>query len=341
MKKNGLYALAALLIGGLAFVSCTGSSAPATSLKNSVDSLSYACGVNVVNEVGLLQYLEQSGVLESASNIDYEYQMKIAVADSTQKTALEKEYKAKLDSVNKINAPKLDGFIKGLKKAFATSGEGNESYLQGLGVGQQISKGMLPQITSVIFGNDSTKKVNTNQFLAGLIGSLKNGKLAIEKTDANELVQTAATAAQEAAQKKQEEELKVQYKDSIAASEAFLAENAKRPGVTVTESGLQYEILKKGNGPIPTDTDQVEVDYHGTLLNGTVFDSSVKSGQPATFGVTQVIKGWTEALKLMPVGSKWKLYIPYDLAYGTQDGGLIKPFSTLVFEVELKSIVKK
>jgi FKBP-type peptidyl-prolyl cis-trans isomerase FklB len=119
-----------------------------------------------------------------------------------------------------------------------------------------------------------------------------------------------------------------------------MSENGSREGVVTLPSGLQYEILTEGKGAIPTDTDRVKVHYHGTLIDGTVFDSSVERGEPATFGVTQVIAGWTEALQLMPVGSKWKLYIPYDLAYGSSDRGSIKPFSNLIFEVELIGIEK-
>lgn len=125
-----------------------------------------------------------------------------------------------------------------------------------------------------------------------------------------------------------------------AEGEAFLAENAKKEGVHATESGLQYEIIEAGNGAKPVATDTVKVHYHGTLIDGTVFDSSVTRGMPATFGVHQVIKGWTEALQLMPVGSKYRLYIPEDLAYGAQPhpGGAIKPFMALIFDVELISI---
>jgi FKBP-type peptidyl-prolyl cis-trans isomerase FklB len=128
----------------------------------------------------------------------------------------------------------------------------------------------------------------------------------------------------------------------LAEGEAFLAENAKREGIQVTESGLQYEILKTGNGPIPTREDRVMVHYHGTLTDGTVFDSSVDRGQPSTFGVTEVISGWTEALQLMPVGSKWKVYLPSNLAYGPSGRGqIIEPNSVLVFELELLEIEGK
>lgn len=120
----------------------------------------------------------------------------------------------------------------------------------------------------------------------------------------------------------------------------FLAKNKERSEVTETESGLQYEIITEGDGEMPTDTSTVKVHYHGTLIDGTVFDSSVDRGEPVEFQLNRVIKGWTEGLQLMKVGSKYKFYIPYDLAYGDADQGVIKPFSTLIFEVELLSIVK-
>lgn len=132
----------------------------------------------------------------------------------------------------------------------------------------------------------------------------------------------------------------MKYGKNLAEGEEFLAQNALRDGVKTTESGLQYEIIKEGKGKVPTTADKVKVHYHGTLIDGTVFDSSVDRGEPIVFGVTQVIKGWTEALQMMPVGSKWKLYIPYDLAYGEREAGQIPPYSTLIFEVELLGIEK-
>lgn len=130
---------------------------------------------------------------------------------------------------------------------------------------------------------------------------------------------------------------------NIEAGKKFLEENKKREGVVTLPSGLQYEVITEGNvGHYAKATDQVQCHYEGTLIDGTLFDSSIKRGQPATFGVNQVIPGWVEALQLMPEGAKWKLYIPSDLAYGAQGAGeMIPPHSTLVFEVELQKILSK
>lgn len=131
------------------------------------------------------------------------------------------------------------------------------------------------------------------------------------------------------------------FEKNVSEGKAFLEANGKRGEVVTLKSGLQYEILKEGNGPIPKANNTVKVHYHGTLIDGTVFDSSVQRGQPATFGVTQVISGWVEALQLMPVGSKWKLFIPSNLAYGSQGAGQhIGPHTTLIFDVELLGIEK-
>ena len=130
------------------------------------------------------------------------------------------------------------------------------------------------------------------------------------------------------------------FKENIAQGEQYLAENAKRDEVTVTASGLQYEVLSEGNGDKPGAASTVRTHYHGTLIDGTVFDSSYNRGQPAEFPVNGVIKVWTEALQLMPVGSKWRLHVPAELAYGEQGaGGAIAPYSTLIFDVELLDIV--
>ena len=146
----------------------------------------------------------------------------------------------------------------------------------------------------------------------------------------------------QAMEAKQQEAAKEMAKVNQAAGEAFLAENGKRPEIVTTASGLQYEVLAEGNGAMPAASDQVVVHYTGKLIDGTVFDSSVERGQPATFGVTQVIPGWVEALQLMKAGSKWRLYIPSELAYGPNGaGGAIGPNATLIFDVELLQVVGK
>lgn len=155
-----------------------------------------------------------------------------------------------------------------------------------------------------------------------------NGKEKISLGDAQQIIQSTV-------KKVQAEEAKIKSEEG----DRFLAENGKRPEVITTQSGLQYEILKKGKGIIPKATDQIKVHYTGMLTDGTIFDSSVKRGTPAIFGVTQVIQGWQEALQLMPVGSKWMVFIPQDIAYGAQaKGNLIPPYSALMFEMELLGI---
>jgi len=152
----------------------------------------------------------------------------------------------------------------------------------------------------------------------------------ISADDANKMIQAHFESIE--AQKNQ---------SVINEGKKFLAENAEKEGVKTLPSGLQYKIIKEGTGNIPTASDKVKVNYEGTLIDGTKFDSSYDRGKPAEFGVTQVIKGWTEALQLMKEGSVWMLYIPYNLAYGSRAAGQkIKPFSTLIFKVELLSIVK-
>ncbi len=170
--------------------------------------------------------------------------------------------------------------------------------------------------------------LNADLIAAGLKSSLKGEKTLLTLDACNAIVR-------ENAQKKQMN----QHSTNKEAGEAFLAENKKRDGVISIDNGIQYEILKEGNGKKPKATDKVKVHYHGTLIDGTTFDSSVDRGEPISFGLNQVIRGWTEAVQLMPVGSKWRVYIPYAMAYGEQGaGGSIKPYSALIFEIELLGI---
>jgi len=169
----------------------------------------------------------------------------------------------------------------------------------------------------------------------------KDGKPEMTEDIARAIIMRFVSAREAEKTKKQEEMNKVTYKEYIDNNEAFLVKNKDKSGVTVTSSGLQYEVIKMGDGPKPTAQNTVKVHYVGTLIDGTEFDSSIKRNQPAQFPVSGVIPGWTEALQLMPVGSKFNLVIPQALAYGARGAGeIIKPFSTLIFEVELLEIVK-
>jgi len=178
--------------------------------------------------------------------------------------------------------------------------------------------------------------LSVEMFAQAVKDVLNEADLKINAQEANVVLQEYS-AKQQA---QQAEKDAAQGEENMKAGEAFLAENADRPEVKTTESGLQYEVLKSGDGPSPSATDKVKVHYHGTLIDGTVFDSSVDRGQPASFPVNGVIPGWVEALQLMSVGDKWKLYIPSDLAYGPRSAGpTIGPNSTLIFEVELLEIL--
>jgi len=333
MKKIQIFAVGA--IAALA-VSCTGGGNISTNvpLKTSNDTLSYAYGTELASK-GLEQYLFQMGVLKDTAEIKYKYMGLIeGEADAGKKEMLKKEMGTKMDSLQKANKQNLNDFFSGIQEGINTSDK-KASYMRGVEIGAQL-KQMSENFSKQIFAEGSKETINTNALLAGIAAVLKKEKVAIE--NASVIVETKMQAAQEKAMAAQEEKLKEEFADDIAVGEKFLSENKSREGVVTLPSGLQYEVIKEGNGPKPTATDRVRVHYHGTLPDGTVFDSSVDRGEPAEFGVGQVIKGWTEALQLMPVGSKWKLYIPYDLAYGSRGSGQIKPFSPLVFDVELLGI---
>ena len=232
-----------------------------------------------------------------------------------------------------VDTAYMADFIKGLNEGANKTSKKDIAYMAGLQIGQQISNQMMKGINQELFAGDSTKTISKDNFLAGFIaGTLEKGGVMTM-----EAAQEYTRTAMETIKAKAMEE---KYADNKAAGEKFLAENKTKEGVKTTPSGLQYKVITEGKGEIPADTCKVKVNYKGTLIDGTEFDSSYKRNEPTTFRANQVIKGWTEALTMMPVGSKWELYIPQDLAYGSRDQGQIKPFSTLVFEVELLSIEK-
>lgn len=190
------------------------------------------------------------------------------------------------------------------------------SYAIGLGIGQNLL-------------SMGAQGINVNDFAQAISDVLNRKETAISHNEAREIVN------------KYFEELEAKMNaENIEKGKAFLAENAKKEGIITLPSGLQYQVLQEGNGKKPSATDRVKCHYEGTLIDGTLFDSSIKRGQPAVFGVNQVIKGWVEALQLMSEGAKWRLFIPSELGYGAQQAGeMIPPHSTLIFEVELIEVL--
>jgi len=245
-----------------------------------------------------------------------------------------KNYYLKGDSTKKAIESLMAGFNEGIKGKV----EKETSELTDLGT--KIGSSLKDQKKSGLMG-DSTLKVDIDLIKQGLINGLRGSKIQMTPQEAQAYLQASMQKLQAKKQELEAKKLEKVYGANKAAGEKFLAENGKKAGVVTTASGLQYQVVKKGTGPVPTDNDKVKVDYHGTLIDGTVFDSSVDRKQPAVFPVTGVIKGWTEVLKLMPVGSKYKVFVPQELAYGSQERGAIKPFSMLIFDVQLISIEKE
>jgi len=236
-----------------------------------------------------------------------------------------------------VDTAYMDYFYKGLVEA-AQSGDNKKdaAYFAGIQIGQQIGTQMLKGINYQLFGEDSTKTISLRNILAGFIAGAQGKTLIPEATVKKEL--------QERMENFRAKNLETTYGENKAAGEKFLAENAKKKGVKTLKSGLQYKVIKEGNGPIPADTSVVEAKYEGKTIDGKVFDSSDKNndGKPVEIRVNQMIKGWTEALTLMPEGSEWELYIPQDLAYGSREtaAGQIKPFSALIFKLTLVKVKK-
>ncbi len=235
-----------------------------------------------------------------------------------------------------VDTTYMDEFIKGLNEG-ANAGDDKKkaAYYAGIQIGQQISNQMVKGINHELFGEDSTKTISLKNFMAGFIaGTIGKGGLMT--------VDSAQAVAQEMMRVIKAKNMEKEFGPNKKAGEDFLAKNAKAEGVKVLDGGVQYKVIKEGNGPLPKDTSLVKVHYEGKTLDGKVFDSSYKRGEPANFRANQVIKGWTEALVHMPAGSIWEVYIPQELAYGErQQGADIKPFSMLIFKIELLEVDPK
>lgn len=198
------------------------------------------------------------------------------------------------------------------------------SYALGLGIGQQLAQ----------MGLKDALKIE--DFAQSITDVLQGNELKVKNSEAQQIV-NSFFAEQE---QKMNAEKAAQGKQALEEGKVFLANNAQKPGVITTKSGLQYEVLKEGNGKKPKATDKVRCHYEGTLINGQVFDSSYQRGEPAVFGLNQVITGWTEGVQLMSEGAKYRFYIPYMLAYGEGGAGaMIPPFATLIFDVELIEVL--
>lgn len=233
-----------------------------------------------------------------------------------------------------VDTAYIDEFIKGLNDGSKVGDDAKKAaYYAGVQIGQQISDQMIKGLNYQIFGEDSVSSISKDNFMAGFVaGTLGKGG-AMTMDEANDY-------AQNKMQDVRARQMEKKYGEYKAENEAYLQKIAKEEGVQLLADGIYYKVETQGNGAVPADSNVVKVNYEGKLIDGTVFDSSYKRGEPMTFRVNQVIPGWTKALTNMPVGSKWIIYIPQDQAYGEREAGQIKPFSTLIFTVELLGIEK-
>lgn len=229
-----------------------------------------------------------------------------------------------------VDTAYIDEFIRGLNDGVnAGDDKKKTAYYAGIQIGQQVGGMMIKGINHEVFGEDSTKTISMKNYMAAFITGVKGeeGLMTLDQ---------AAYTAQRLMQEIKAKSMEEQYGDNKKAGEKFLAENKKKAGVVTLPSGVQYKVIKEGKGEMPKDTSLVEVNYEGRTLDGKVFDSSYKRKETAKMRANQVIKGWSEALTHMSEGSVWEVYIPQELAYGPrQQGADIKPFSVLIFKIEL------
>lgn len=227
-----------------------------------------------------------------------------------------------------VDTAYMADFVKGFREAVAKVDDPAEkARIAGMQIADQVLGGILPQAAADF--SETSDSITKQMFVRGFTDALMNDTTVMKQKDATNYFNAKRESIKAMKIAKQKE-----------AGTKFLAENGMKEGVITTASGLQYKVIKQGEGEVPQKTDKVKVNYEGHLIDGTVFDSSLKRGEPASFRCDQVIKGWTEALTMMPVGSKWELYIPENLAYGERQAGLIPPYSALIFEVELLEIEK-
>lgn len=235
-----------------------------------------------------------------------------------------------------VDTTYMDEFIKGLNDgANAGDDKKKQAYFAGIQIGQQVSTQMIAGLNHELFGEDSTQYVSQRNFMAGFVAGTTGKDALMTMEEANDYAQTNIRTIKA-------RQMEERYGDNKKAGEEFIANIAKKEGVKqIEESGVYYEVIKEGDGQIPADTSFVKVKYEGTLIDGTKFDGNMDSEKPMTFRCTNVIPGWTLALTHMPAGSTWKVYIPQEKAYGEREAGdKIKPFSALVFTIDLISVGK-
>ena len=299
--------MAVTAIAAITLASCNQTRPPKADVKTDIDSLSYTLGNQLAGQV------KGSGMLENRYQLDSTYYAE---------------------------------FLRGVNEAFsAGEDKAKAAYFVGLQVGMDLNSSYLSEAEKIYFyDGDTTQTFSRDNFLAAFYDVFNGNKsllseeyMAQKNAEFNILMRQKAPAYEEAKQAKEMEE---KYGENRKAGEKFLEENKKKDGAQTTESGLQYKVLTEGTGPKPTAEQTVKVDYEGRLIDGTVFDSSKERGEPLEFPLNGVIKGWTEALSMMPVGSEWEIYVPQELAYGSREMGKIQPFSALIFKVKLLDIVK-
>lgn len=343
MKKVSIFSISGIALAIALLTSCSGGISSTPSLKTDTDSLSYAMGANLY-ETGLNQHFMRTGIVSDTANLRRYLEYQIAQEqDEAKKAQLTKEMNAKIDSTNRANNKNIAEFMRGFQEGIKAP-EAQNAYLEGLSVGRQISLRMLPAVKNQLYGEKADSiNINKDALVSGIANSVLKKKHVMEnaslymETKMNEVQmkqQEQEKLVQEAQQKAQESS----KEENEAKAKVFFEENAKKPGVKTLPSGLQYKVVTEGTGAKPKLNDAVVAHYKGMFIDGTVFESSYDHGEPVTFPVSGVIKGWTEALQLMPAGSKWILYIPHDMAYGPSGSGKIPPYSPLMFEVELISI---
>ena len=234
-----------------------------------------------------------------------------------------------------IDTAYIDDFVKGINEGVnAGDDKKKAAYIMGLQVGQQLSTQLVKGVNHEVFGDDSTKTISLKNLLAGFITGATGKKGLMTPESANQIAQSKMEQIKAANMSKQ-------YGANKIAGEKFLAANKKKPGVVTLPSGLQYKVIKEGKGAIPTDTTTVKVQYEGRTIDGKIFESSYQNGNgPITMQPSQMIPGWTQALTHMPEGSVWEVYIPQNLAYKDRSAGQIKPYSTLIFKIELVKVGK-